>query len=45
MATTPAPPPQPDIRIELTRGPTKIVMRWPACLASDCAAWLRELLR
>jgi transposase-like protein len=45
MASTPAAPAQPDIHIELTRGPTKIVMRWPACLAGDCATWLREMLR
>ena len=36
---------EPDIHIELTRGPMKIVMRWPACLASACATWLREVLR
>lgn len=46
LSTTPAPPLQPaDIHIELTRGPTKIVMRWPACLAGDCTTWLREMLR
>lgn len=44
MASTPAAA-QPDIHIELNRGPTKIVMRWPACLAGDCATWLREMLR
>ena len=36
---------EPDIHIKLTRGPMKIAMRWPACLASDCATWLREVLR
>ena len=36
---------EPDIHIELTRGPMKLVMRWPACLASACATWLREVLR
>jgi transposase-like protein len=36
---------EPDIQIELTRGPTTIVMRWPASLAGACATWLRELLR
>ena len=45
MPTPPAVSAQPDIHIELTRGPTKIVMRWPACLAGDCAIWLREMLR
>ncbi len=34
-----------DIHIELTRGPMKLVMRWPASLAGACASWLRELLR
>jgi transposase len=36
---------QPDIHIEFKRGPTTIVMRWPACLAGACATWLRETLR
>jgi transposase len=36
---------QSDIHIELTRGPMKLVMRWPASLAGACASWLRELLR
>jgi hypothetical protein len=35
----------PDIHIELSRGPTTIVMRWPASQAGACAAWLREMLR
>ena len=42
----PAPPAQaPDIRIELRRGPTTVTVTWPAGAASDCAAWMRELLR
>jgi transposase len=44
----PTPPPvsvEPDIHVELKRGPTTIVMRWPASQASACASWLRELLR
>jgi transposase len=44
----PAPPEAPkeaDIHIELTRGPTTIVMRWPASVAGACATWLREMLR
>ena len=45
MPTTPAASAPPDIRIDLTRGPTTIVMRWPACLAGDCATCLREMLR
>jgi len=35
----------PDIRIELQRGPTKVVVTWPSTAASECAAWMRELLR
>ena len=35
----------PDIHIELSRGSTTIVMRWPASQAGACAAWLREMLR
>jgi transposase len=34
-----------DIRIELRRGPMTLTIRWPASAATDCAAWLRELLR
>ena len=45
MPTPPATPAQPDIHIELTRGPTTIVMRWPASIAGACATWLREMLR
>ncbi|WP_158515827.1 MULTISPECIES: IS66-like element accessory protein TnpA [Hydrogenophaga] len=40
------PPAQvPDIRIELRRGPTTVTVTWPAGAASDCAVWMRELLR
>ena len=43
---TPTPPAQaPDIRIELRRGPTTVTVTWPAGAASDCAVWMRELLR
>ena len=42
---TPAPGELHDIRIELRRGATAITMSWPAALASECAAWMRELLR
>lgn len=35
----------PDIRIELRRGTTSISMTWPVDAASECAAWMRELLR
>jgi transposase len=34
-----------DIRIELTRGSIKVVVTWPATAATECAAWMRELLR
>ena len=34
-----------DIRIELQRGATSISMSWPIDAASECAAWMRELLR
>ena len=34
-----------DIRIELRRGPTAISVSWPCAAASQCAAWMRELLR
>ena len=45
MPTPPAASAEPDIHIELTRGPTTIVMRWPSTLAGACATWLREMLR
>jgi transposase len=34
-----------DIRIELQRGPTKVVVTWPSTAASECAVWMRELLQ
>ena len=34
-----------DIRIELRRGITTMVITWPSAAASECAAWMRELLR
>jgi transposase len=34
-----------DICIELKRGATALTIRWPVSAATDCAAWLRELLR
>lgn len=34
-----------DIRVELRRGPIAISVSWPCAAASQCAAWLRELLR
>lgn len=35
----------PDIRIELRRGTTSVTLTWPTQAASECAAWMRELLR
>lgn len=35
----------PDIRIELRRGATSVTVTWPADVAGECAAWMRELLR
>ena len=40
-----APVLQADIRIELQRGATAVTVTWPASAASECAAWMRELLR
>jgi len=34
-----------DIRIELQRTGTTITLSWPISAASDCASWLRDLLR
>ena len=34
-----------DVRIELRRGPMAVTVTWPASAASECAAWMRELLR
>lgn len=34
-----------DIRIELRRGATAISVSWPTEAATQCAAWMRELLR
>lgn len=45
MPSPPAASAQPDIHIEFKRGPTTIVMSWPASLAGACATWLREMLR
>jgi transposase len=42
----PAAPAAPaDIRVELRRGPIAISVSWPCTAASECAAWMRELLR
>lgn len=42
---TPSAQPQADIRIEVTRGSTRIVVTWPLSAVTDCATMLRELLR
>ena len=34
-----------DIRIELRRGATTMAITWPSAAASECVAWMRELLR
>ena len=34
-----------DIRIELRRGALTATVSWPAAAATECASWLRELLR
>ncbi|MEN9314960.1 MAG: hypothetical protein RIS35_1353 [Pseudomonadota bacterium] len=41
----PIQPPATDIRIEFKRGTTNITVTWPTSAASECATWLRELLR
>lgn len=45
IALPQAAPLQQDIRVELRRGPTMIVVSWPLAGAAECAAWMRELLR
>ena len=45
LPTPVAAPPRADIRIELQRGTTAVTVTWPASAASECAAWMRELLR
>ena len=34
-----------DIRVEVRRGTTTITIAWPMAAASECATWLREMLR
>jgi hypothetical protein len=45
LPSPPSTPAMSDIRIELQRGPIKVVVTWPATAASECAAWMRELLQ
>ncbi len=40
----PTPAAQPDIRIKVKRAGTVISVTWPSSAATECAAWLRELL-
>ena len=41
---TTAPPPT-DIRVEVKRAATTVVVTWPTSAADACVAWLRELVR
>ena len=34
-----------DIRVEVKRGATTVVVTWPTSVADACAAWLCELVR
>jgi transposase len=34
-----------EVRIELRRGPVTATVSWPMSAVTDCAAWLREVLR
>ena len=45
LTLAPGVPAPADIRIELRRGGTIVSMSWPCAAASECAAWMRELLR
>jgi len=42
---TVAPATSADIRIELRRGSMLLVVMWPSSAATECGAWIRELLR
>jgi transposase len=39
----PAQPPAAEIHVELTRGATRLSVRWPSTQTATCTAWLREL--
>jgi hypothetical protein len=45
MAQTTSTPAPVDIQIELRRGATAMKITWPIAAATECAAWMRELLR
>jgi hypothetical protein len=34
-----------DIQVELWRNDLKVSVTWPASASTECAAWLRELMR
>lgn len=36
---------QPDIHIQLQRAGVSVTVSWPVSAASECASWLREILR
>ena len=44
MAQTALPPAPADIQIGLRRGTTAVKITWPIAAATECAAWMRELL-
>ena len=44
-ATGSAPHAEPDIRVEVHRANSAIVVKWPLEGAASCTAWLREWLR
>jgi transposase len=39
-----AAPSKAEIRIEVERGQSRVVVTWPVCAAAECAAWLAEWL-
>ena len=45
LAPDPIPQAAPDIRVEVHRAGTTIVVKWPLEGGAACAAWLREWLR
>lgn len=38
----PGPKPSSEVRVELRRGATTILVAWPAEAAAECAAWMSE---
>ncbi|WP_261803491.1 transposase [Variovorax sp. PAMC26660] len=43
--TASQPTPAQELVIELRRGALTVKVSWPVAAASECAAWMRELLR